>query len=216
MPDLLPVALTWWLVSLSGILMPGPVTAMAVAQGARLGGVAGPLVTAGHAAAEALLVTVLAVGMGPALRHPRVVGVIGLLGGAVLLGMGAQMIVAAWNTPSLPGSRPAGPSLRPASLVRAGLIATAANPYWLLWWVTVGAGYYALFSARGVAAVVGLFFLGHVALDLGWNSILAGVVGAGRGRIPAGVYRTVLVGCGGLVAAMSVVFAVAGLRALVP
>lgn len=216
MPDLVSVALTWWLVSLSGILMPGPVTAMAVTQGARLGGVAGSLVTAGHAAAEALLVIVLAVGMGPALRQPRVVGVIGLLGGAVLLGMGARMIVAAWNTPSLPGSQPTGPSLRPASLVRAGLIATAANPYWLLWWATVGAGYYALFSARGLAAVVGLFFLGHIALDLGWNSILAGVVGAGRGRIPAGVYRMVLVGCGGLVVAMSAVFAGAGLRALVP
>ncbi len=216
MSDLLPVALTWWLVSLSGILMPGPVTAMAVSQGARLGGVAGPLVTAGHAIAEGCLVVVLAVGLGPALQHPRVVGAVGLLGGAVLLWMGGRMVRAAWEDPQAPQRAAAGAALRPAELVRAGVVTTVANPYWLLWWATVGTGYYALFRARGTAAVVGLFFAGHIALDLAWNSVLAGVVGAGRGRVPPGIYRALLAGCGALVVAMSVAFAAAGVRALAP
>jgi threonine/homoserine/homoserine lactone efflux protein len=195
--------------------MPGPVTALAVAQGARLGGVAGPLVTAGHAVAEGVLVVVLAVGMGPALRHPRVVGAIGLLGGAVLLGMGVQMLLSASKHPVLPGRPSSAPGIHPVHVVRAGLLATAANPYWLLWWVTVGAAYYARLSAQGVAVVVGLFFAGHLALDLGWNSVLAWVVGAGRGRIHPGLYRAVLVGCGALVVAMSVSFLAAGARAVV-
>lgn len=214
MSDLLVVTVTWWLASLSGILMPGPVTAMAVSQGARLGGVAGPLVTAGHAVAEVFLIVLLAVGLGPALRDPRVVGITGVLGGVVLLAMGAQMVRAARTDPALPARPAPGESMRPARLIRAGLVATAANPYWLLWWATVGAGYYTLFSARGVAAVVGLFSAGHIALDLAWNSVLAGVVGAGRGRMPPGMYRALVLGCGLLVMVPGVWFVATGARSL--
>jgi threonine/homoserine/homoserine lactone efflux protein len=44
--DLIVVSLSWWLVSLSGVMMPGPVSAMAITEGARRGIMAGPLITA--------------------------------------------------------------------------------------------------------------------------------------------------------------------------
>jgi threonine/homoserine/homoserine lactone efflux protein len=181
---LLAVALTWWIVSLSGVLMPGPVSAMAVSAGARRGPIAGPLITAGHAAAEICMVGALAVGLSQVLQRPAVVGLIGLLGGVVLLPMGWNVVQTARRAP--PGPWVAGDrsAQQGESLVRAGVLTKVANPYWHLWWATVGAAYLVAFRRYGVAPVLVLFLAGHLALDLGWNSLLALVVGARRGRVP--------------------------------
>jgi threonine/homoserine/homoserine lactone efflux protein len=212
--DLLLVAFTWWLVSLSGVLMPGPVSALAISEGARRGVVAGPLITAGHGAAEAAMVAALAVGLNRFLAQPGVVGAIGLLGGLVLLWMGWGIVKASYaprpDTPG-PGNPPTlAVEHTPGSLVRAGILITVSNPYWLLWWATVGAAYFVAFARFGVAAVAALFLAGHLALDLGWTSFLALAVGAGRGRVPERVYRIVLAACGVFVMAMSVYFFYSG------
>ena len=63
-------------------------------------------------------------------------------------------------------------------------------------------------------ALVGVFYAGHAALDLAWNSFLALVIGSGRGRISPGAYRVVLGVCGVFVMLMSVYFLVSGIRFL--
>jgi len=210
-PELLATSLTWWLVSLSGVLMPGPVSAMAVSEGARRGLVAGPLITAGHAAAEVVMLGVLGVGLTQVLRRPAVVGVIGLLGGAVLAWMGWGIVLAAWRDALEPPQGTGAAGRARLSLIRSGVLTTVGNPYWLLWWLTVGASYFVLFSRFGWPALILLFYAGHATLDLAWNSFLALVIGAGRGRIPRGIYRGVLGTCGGFVIAMSAVFLVSGI-----
>lgn len=211
--DLLFFALTWWLVSLSGVLMPGPVSAMAVSEGARRGVVAGPLITAGHAAAEVVLVAALGFGLSQVLRQPVVVGVIGILGGLVLLWMGWGIVKTARSEvfdANPPAPSRAAPVRDRRNLVSAGILMTVSNPYWLLWWATVGATYFVAFSRFGLAALIVLFLLGHLALDLGWNSFLALVVGAGRGRVPGRIYRVVLGLCGVFMMAMSGYFVYSG------
>ncbi|MDR7543676.1 MAG: LysE family transporter [Armatimonadota bacterium] len=207
------VVLTWWIVSLSGVLMPGPVSAMAVSGGARRGLVAGPLITAGHAAAEICMVGALVVGLSQVLQRPAVVGAIGLLGGAVLLPMGWSVVQTARRAPSGPSAVGAS-AQQDGSLVRAGMLTTVANPYWYLWWATVGAAYLVAFRPYGIAAVIVLFLAGHLALDLGWNSLLALVVGARRGRVPARVYQVVLGICGAFVMVMSGYFVYSGITFL--
>lgn len=218
MADLLAVSLTWWIVSLSGVLAPGPISAMAVTEGARRGAIAGPLITAGHAIAELGVILALALGLDQALKQPRVLGTIGVCGGLVLFWMGLGILKAAGAghlDPRPPaGSGPAGAAPRAGggSLVRAGLLASVGNPYWLLWWATVGATYFVAFSRFGVAALLLLFLTGHLVLDLGWMSFLAFAVGAGRGRVPARAYRVVLGVCGAFVILMSVYFFYTGVR----
>ncbi len=207
--DLVVVSLTWWLVSLSGVLMPGPISAMAVSEGARRGAVAAPLITAGHAAAEVAMVVALAVGLSHVLRQPLVIGGIGILGGIVLLWMGWGIVKMARAGP---GDAPVSAAKMPfrGNLVRTGLLTTISNPYWLLWWATVGAAYFVAFSRFGLAALVVFFLAGHLALDLGWTSFLAFAIGAGRGRVPATAYRIVLGACGLFVMAMSGYFVYSG------
>ncbi|MDR7555118.1 MAG: LysE family transporter [Armatimonadota bacterium] len=214
--DLLLVSLSWWAVSLSGVLMPGPVSALAVSEGARRGAAAGPLVTLGHAVAEVGMFAALALGTSRLLQQPVVVGAIGLVGGVVLAWMGWGIVQAARQgaeAGAAPAAVPA-PAGSGAAVVRAGLLATVFNPYWLLWWATVGAAYYVLFARFGAPALLALFLVGHLALDLGWCSVLALVVGAGRGRIPPRAHRALLGVCGVFVLATSVYFAVSGVTLL--
>jgi len=219
--DLLAISLTWWIVSLSGVLAPGPISAMAVTEGARRGAVAGPLIVAGHAIAELGVVIALALGLDQALKQPPVLGTIGMLGGMILcwMGLGILKTARAGHFDSYPWaiSIPAAPAFQAGSgnLVRAGLLASVGNPYWLLWWATVGTTYFVAFSRFGVAAVVVLFLVGHLALDLGWMSFLSFVVGTGRGRVPGRVYRVVLSLCGVFVILMSAYFFYSGLRYLI-
>lgn len=212
MSELVGIALTWWLISLSGVLMPGPVSAVAISEGARRGFAAGPLITVGHVAAEVVMLAVLAIGLGHALEQPAVIGTIGVLGGVVLAWMGWGIASAAWRDAVVLPSASAAPMGARFSLVRSGVLTTVGNPYWLLWWVTVGAGYFVVFRRFGWVALIVVFYAGHAMLDLAWNSFLALVVGSGRGRIPERAYRIVLGVCGVFVMAMSVYFLLSGLR----
>ncbi len=154
----------------------------------------------------------LALGLNRAVQVPAVLGTIGILGGAVLAWMGWGIADAARRNRLDPVAGSGAPGGR--SLVRAGLLTTVSNPYWLLWWATIGAAYFVRFSRFGVAAILGLFFLGHTALDLGWNSFLALVLGAGRRRVRTEVFRLVLGVCGVFLLAMSGYFIYTGLRYL--
>ncbi|MDQ7843020.1 MAG: LysE family transporter [Armatimonadota bacterium] len=214
MSELLGIAATWWLISLSGILMPGPVSAIAISEGTRRGAIAGPLITAGHAAAEIVMLAVLAVGLTQVLKQSVVVGLIGVLGGAVLGWMGWGILSTARSDPTAPTAPVPGVGAAHLAVVRAGVLTTVGNPYWLLWWLTVGASYFVLFSRFGWLALVVVFYAGHTVLDLAWNSFLAVVVGSGRGRIPPAVYRIILGVCGVFVMAMSAYFLISGVRFL--
>lgn len=69
-------------ISLSGVLAPGPMTAAAVAAGSRIR----------HAVVEMPLMVLIILGLGPHLEKPGVRLGIGLAGGAFLLLMGGQML----------------------------------------------------------------------------------------------------------------------------
>jgi threonine/homoserine/homoserine lactone efflux protein len=185
---------------------------MSVTEGARRGAMAGPLITAGHAAAELVMVVALAAGLSRVLRLPGVIGGIGVIGGAVLLWMGWGIVRAARVPPAYARSSdgPA-PGAAPPHLIRTGLLITVSNPYWLLWWATVGAAYYVAFSRFGIGALVVMFLAGHLALDLAWNTFLALAVGAGRGRVPVRALQIVLGVCGVFVMAMSAYFIYSGI-----
>ena len=201
--DLWTLFTTAFLVGLSGAAAPGPLTTMAVREASRGGFWRGWSVAVGHAVPEALLVAGLSLGLGGWLSRPAVVGVLSLLGGAVLLWMGRGTILEARRAqlPSLdsPGGRPAG------SAVWAGAGTTVSNPYWILWWATIGSGYVALSSAGGPAAVA-VFFTGHILSDIGWLGLVSAIVASGRRLISDGVYRGLLTALGAFLVGFGVYF----------
>jgi threonine/homoserine/homoserine lactone efflux protein len=152
------------LISLSGVMGPGPLTVVIVDEGARSPR-AGLLIALGHGVVEFPLMALIAVGLAPILRRPMFGAVVGLAGGAVLLWMGTGLLR------SLRGTR-ATESRRTSSPFVAGMIMSAANPYFLVWWATVGATLVFRALEYGVWPFV-VFAVVHWSLDIGWDYALS-------------------------------------------
>lgn len=195
LPD--PATLTAWgllatsfIIGLSGAVMPGPVLAGTVTHAARQGVLAGPLVVLGHAILEAALLLALVAGLGPILTRPTVGGLVGGVGAVILLWLALGMFKA---LPSLRLDLQQGRQ-GAAGPVRDGLLLSLANPYWSLWWATVGLSLVAM-SLDSPLGWWGLavFYVGHISADLVWYLFVSLVVAKGRRFINDLAYR-VLVG----------------------
>ena len=166
---------TSFVVALSGALMPGPVLTVTISESSRRGFWAGPLIMVGHGILELALVILLLLGLGPYLSKDIVFGIVGLCGAPILIWMALGMFR---SIPSLkldlePGAEESG------NPIRAGILMSLANPYWIIWWATIGLGYivYAMrFGAVGVIA----FFAGHISADFAWYSVVSLAISKGR------------------------------------
>lgn len=151
--------------SLSGTVAPGPITAAALAAGMRHRH-AGLLIGAGHIVVELPLILLLAGGAGVFLSSDGVRAAIGLVGGLFLAWMGVQLLRAArkpeTNNEAVLQRHP----------LWIGIVLTGANPYFLLWWLTVGLALATQAMEFGIAAVA-LFAVAHWACDIGWLEVLS-------------------------------------------
>ena len=216
--ELIGFFVTSFVVGLSGALMPGPLVTLAIAETAKGGFRRGPTVVLGHAVVEALAVGGLLLGVSQVFAYPMVSSGIGLVGGLVLLWMGYGMARLAWRgdlSLDLPAAvTPEGRQVQVASsrsllaspAVRGGAV-SVANPYWLLWWATIGAAYVGKSLALGIAGPIA-FFLGHISADLGWTCVVSAIVASGRKALNARVYQGVLLFCALALAVLGAYFLV--------
>ncbi len=153
------------IISCSGAMQPGPVTATAIAMGARQR-YAGTLLAIGHGIIEFPLMVVIILGLGKYFKLPKVQIVIGLAGGAFLLLMAIQGLL------SLKAKAENKSRVLTNKSVLAGIILSAGNPYFLLWWATVGLALATQATQWGIWAFA-LFALAHWSVDLVWLQILS-------------------------------------------
>ena len=180
--------------ALSGALMPGPLLTVTIAESARRGFWAGPLLMTGHALLELLLVLAIMKGLGSYLKSPPVMGIIALLGGAVLVWLGVDMVRTAGNL-SLEGERSETHSRRTPHPIFMGLLASISNPYWTLWWATIGLGYLMAAVKFGFTGVV-VFFLGHISADFAWYSAVSFGISRGKTLLTDRSYQMMIRFCG--------------------
>ena len=199
-----------FLLSLSGALMPGPLltyTIVRTLRTERRGWLTGARVIAGHAALEGVLLCGLVLGVVEFLRAPVAAKIIGVAGAALLLYMGIGLLretvrgrgidLAAGDPPSTTGSAGRVSLAGRMDPVVAGALVSMGNPYWWIWWVTVGAAFLLRFDitlGRWQALIA--FFLGHELGDLGWYSAVSTLLHLGRRSIPRGLTVGILAFCG--------------------
>jgi len=118
-------------ISLSGVMAPGPVTATAIAMGTR-SRYAGTLIAIGHGIVEFPLMILIILGMDKLLKSANTKIIIGLAGGVFLLVMAIQMLYSIKSTENQEAK------VTKSGPVAAGIILSAGNPYFLFWWATVG------------------------------------------------------------------------------
>ncbi|RDV84282.1 LysE family transporter [Ammonifex thiophilus] len=186
---------TSFLVALTGAMAPGPLLTVTLAESARRGKKVGPLLVVGHAALELLLVVLLVLGLAPFLSRPQVVAVIGMVGGLFLFWMGASLLrdvikgrlvldLGAAGNRELGGGGA-------GKLIGLGAAVSLANPYWSLWWATVGFAYLTIALPMGPLGV-GAFFTGHILADFLWYSVVAWAIASGRHFLGPRFYRGIL------------------------
>jgi threonine/homoserine/homoserine lactone efflux protein len=157
-------------ISISGVLMPGPVFAATVAEGYR-DPRAGIAVAEGHALVEIPLIILIFVGFDTVLSNTGIIAAVGVVGGAVLLYMAIDMLRS--RQVIISGDAPSG---RP---FRQGVMTTITNPYWMLWWATIGAALIASASQFGLL-MLPAFIAVHILCDMGWLYLIGRIVHGSR------------------------------------
>lgn len=152
-------------ISCSGVMQPGPVTATVITMGTR-NRYAGTLMAIGHGIVEFPLMIVIVLGVGKFFELKGVQIVIGLAGGLFLILMAIQ------GLSGLKTKIEAEPKTLSGKPVLAGIILSAGNPFFLIWWATVGLALATQAAQWGIWAFV-LFALAHWSMDLIWLQILS-------------------------------------------
>jgi threonine/homoserine/homoserine lactone efflux protein len=186
---------TAFVISLSGALTPGPVLTATIGETVKRGFWAGPLIVLGHALLEMALLVALVAGLGHWLTRPFVQGVLGIGGGVLLAILGVRMMATARD--SVFEALTTSPDKRAAlrGPVLAGILTSLANPFWTLWWATIGLNYISVALKQGYLGL-GAFYTGHILADLVWYSMIAAAVASGRRVLPVQVYIALFLLCG--------------------
>jgi threonine/homoserine/homoserine lactone efflux protein len=188
---------TFFIISLSGAIAPGPLTTVAIAEGSRRGKWSGWWLSLGHGLVEGTYVAVIALilwlGRDSLLRQPLVAGIIALVGGGFLAWMGWSLAVAAWRR-ELTLAGEAAKETR-FGLVPTGIFFSVSNPYWWVWWALITPLYIRQSLAWGLVGVA-LLFLVHWLTDVGWLTGLAWLTGSGHALLSPSVYRWIMLVCG--------------------
>lgn len=176
------------MISLSGALAPGPVTAAAIGMGSR-NRFAGSLMALGHGLVEFPLMVLLALGVGSLLTWPSVSMVIGVIGGGFLVFLGIQMFR------SLLAAQAAGGPMSRRGPLMTGVVLSAGNPYFLIWWATAGLVLITQARADFGTWAFGLMALTHWSCDLVWLTLLSWASFKGSALLGPKSQRIVLALC---------------------
>ena len=151
-------------ISLSGVMLPGPLTAATIAKGYNDRN-AGAIIGIGHGIVEIPIIALIYFGFAAYLADPVVKMVTGLAGGLMLVVMGL-LIFFTFRKPV------EGASVMPYSPLVTGMVMTGGNPYIFLWWATIGV---ALISGAVTFGIYGLvlFTIVHLACDIAWDQVVS-------------------------------------------
>ncbi len=145
-------ALTVVSISLSGVLAPGPLLAVTIAEGKR-NRFAGFEISMGHAMIEIPIILALYVfGSFADLGTER--DLIALAGGVLMFYLAYRELRGERKEPRIKGAL-------------SGILMSALNPYFIVWWLTVGLTLVLLSMEFGVAGLVAFIVL-HELCDFGW------------------------------------------------
>lgn len=200
----------------SGALQPGPLFVATVMESIKRGSRAGPLLVAGHIIAESFVITVLAIGLSALMGLPTTKIVVGLLGGLFLL-VSAFSLLRMARQVSLKQEIEGGKFiLLKYGPIPAGLLISFFNPYFFVWWASVGNGF--TLEAMRIGGPLGIvvFALAHWMSDLFWYTAVSMSMHKGRRVFSDKVYRAILVACGLFLIYLGADFVIGSLTSLRP
>ncbi|MBP2046050.1 threonine/homoserine/homoserine lactone efflux protein [Methanobacterium aggregans] len=202
MIEVILFAATSFVVGLSGAIVPGPMLTVTISDSMKKGFKAGPMVVSGHIIAEIILIVLIFAGLGWLIGSSTASFIIGTLGGIMLILMGYNI-----TRSSQPVSEVSdyGEVKRYGPVIK-GFMTSVSNPYFFIWWATVGCAF--MFKGLELAGAVGVlgFIIGHWASDLGWFSTVSFLTSRGSGIMNEKHYKIIMTICGAFLIVLGVYF----------
>jgi len=179
--EILAMAFT---IGLTGALAPGPTLVATVNSSLKSGWTAGPKVALGHALVELLVFLLIVMGLAAAAQqYSRLIAV---LGGFALIAFGLLTVKG-----SKKASLTAPASNNAQNPYLAGVLTSAANPYFWIWWLSIGSAM-VIDGLRGGLVLASLFMIGHWGADFGWYTLVSASLDKGRSVLSEVNYQRIL------------------------
>jgi len=188
MYELFQMVLLGFVIGLTGALAPGPTLVATINASIAGDWTTGLKVSLGHAIVELFLVILILLGLATvALPYTTVIAGIG----------GIALVV--FGILTIKGSRKA--TMRTSEVqtisnpYMAGLVTSAANPYFWIWWLSIGSAM-VIAGLEGGLALAGAFMVGHWTADIAWYTFVSTGVSKGKTLFSDTVYQKIMGLCG--------------------
>ncbi|MCF8069745.1 MAG: LysE family translocator [Desulfobacterales bacterium] len=193
-----------FLVALTGAMSPGPLLTYTIIKSVKTsqrGYLMGLWIITGHALLEMCVIVLLLYGFSFFLQNVIVVRAIGIIGGILLIAFGSSIMRNVYrgniSTDFMDEGAPSGEGELIKNPVLGGFMISMANPYWWVWWATIGFAFMIQFeiSFQDWSKLIA-FFLGHEAGDLIWYLTVSILSFWGIRRLNKKAYYGILYCCG--------------------
>lgn len=193
MIEILLLIATSFAAGLSGALVPGPMLTVTISDSVKKGFITGPLVVLGHFIAEITLIFIIMAGFSWLIGSTTAAMIIGTLGGIMLIYIGYNTSKSSQKLQNL--QKRDGLSQRYGS-VFGGIITSISNPYFFIWWATIGMAF--MFKGLEIAGIIGLlgFLIGHWSADMSWYSTVSFLTSKGSEIMTDKHYDMIMKICG--------------------
>jgi len=164
---MLPILVSVIVISFSGVMMPGPMLAVTLAKSYRSPW-AGVWIALGHAVIEVPLILLIYFGFAQFFQVTVVRLALSVAGGGMIIWMGVSMFRARSEAARK------GKDL-PYNAFAAGILTSVFNPFFLVWWATIGGMLIMRIFEFGTMGLI-VFMLVHWLCDLVWLTLVSNVI----------------------------------------
>ena len=188
------------IVSVSGVMAPGPLFAANVSYGLKGGAKTGIKMAIGHTIVELPLVILLGIGVFSLEVFPEFRTIISILGAITLFVFATLQIKTVLKKERTKMSNP-----KQGPLV-AGVLLSALNPFFIIWWLSIGfkliSDAMILWSFGGIL----IMFVLHIWMDFVWLGAVSFFASKSSGILSNRNYKVLMLGISGMLVYFGITF----------
>ncbi len=199
---MLPILLSVAVISFSGVMMPGPMLAVTLAKSYRSPWT-GTWLSIGHAVIEVPLILLIYFGFAQFFQVTVVRLMLSVAGSGMIIWMGVSMFRARSEVARK------GKDL-PYNAFTAGILTSVFNPFFLIWWATIGSMLIMRIIEFGTMGLIA-FMLVHWLCDLAWLTLVSNVIYRTHAFWNQRVQEWLFIACSLLLVGFGIWFLVSGI-----
>ena len=186
MSNFIEFAIIVIIISASGVMSPGPLFAANITHGLKHGSKAGIKIAIGHSLVELPLVILLGIGILSLEMFPEFREIISVLGAITLFVFALMQIKSV-----LKKNKKIETKLKQGPII-TGILLSALNPFFIIWWLTIGLKLISDAMAIWAFAGILIVFVLHIWMDFVWLGATAFLISKSKKIISNTNYRVII------------------------